>query len=76
MLSGTIEGRIRRCGLVGGGVSLPVGFENSIVHARCSHFLSLSAKNFRIKCKLLATAPVCLLVSCCAPSYDVNGLTL
>ena len=49
-LSGTVWGSIRRCGLIGGSVSLEVDFEVSKAHNRPRP--SLSAPSFQIRCKL------------------------
>lgn len=55
MLGETVWGGIRSCGLIGGVVSLGVGFE--VFESLCLaqfHFLSVS--NLQIRCKLSATA--------------------
>ena len=76
-------GRSKRCGLVGGGVSLGVGFEVSKAYGRLSCLLSLTVDQDG---KLLTTALVpcssvsapspapCLPAHCHASRLDDNGL--
>lgn len=66
--------RIRRCGLVGGGVSLGVGFEDSKAH---TILIAISLPHDFGSCKILATAPLPCLPACChAAHHDGHTLTI
>ena len=67
------SGTIRRCGLVGGSVSIRVGFEVSDAHTRLNFCLFLLLANPDVDILTLFRAPglpVCYYASC----HDNNGL--
>jgi hypothetical protein len=68
-------GRIRRRGLVGGGVSLGMGFEVLKAHAISSELSDTLASYLGIRYMFSATAPTPWITSCChTPCHDGHGL--
>lgn len=66
-------GRIRRCGLSGGGMPFNVALRFKKAYTICSQ-LSFSVFYLWIRCWILATAPVpCLFVCCHGLHYDDHG---